>query len=78
MSKFGENQINYESFKLMYDSDTKLQNLVKDFNEKGIRLKTLANSQDGAEVTRDMDQSKNRLKQTASKAAERGLKNRHS
>lgn len=38
LSRQGRQQFNYEVFKNAYDSDTRLQNLVKDFNKKSITL----------------------------------------
>lgn len=73
MKNFGENQINYDSFKLVHDSDPSIQNLIKDFDENGIRLNTQAEQSE----LRDVERSGDRIKQTASKAAERGLKDRH-
>lgn len=40
LQKQGRQQFNYDVFKNAYDSDTRLQNLVKDFDKKHITLKT--------------------------------------
>jgi len=38
MRNIGASQFNYEVFKAAYDSDTKLQELVSDFDENNITL----------------------------------------
>ena len=77
MNNFGENEFNYDTFKLMYDSNEKIQNLVKDFDDHGIRLNT-QKDQDQESDQSNFDQSGERISNTASKAAEKSLNDRHS
>ena len=42
LKKQGQSQFNYDVFKLAYDSDPKLQELVKNFDQEEITLKSLA------------------------------------
>lgn len=38
MSNMEKEQFTYDIFKQAYDQDPAIQNLVKDFNEKGVKL----------------------------------------
>jgi len=40
MQNMGRGQFNYEVFKAAYDADPRLQELVDDFDEEKIKLKT--------------------------------------
>jgi hypothetical protein len=40
MQNIGRGEFNYETFKAAYDSDEKIKNLVKDFDQNTITLKT--------------------------------------
>jgi hypothetical protein len=40
MQNIGHQQFTYDSFKVAYDSDQKIQNIVKDFDQNSITLKT--------------------------------------
>ena len=66
LSRQGRQQFNYEVFKNAYDSDTRLQNLVKDFNKKSI---TLAGDETDELNTGDKKKSKNTKKKSDTNAA---------
>lgn len=40
MSNLGRQQFNYEVFRAAYDSDPKIQNIVKDFDHLRVKLKS--------------------------------------
>ena len=66
LSRQGRQQFNYEVFKNAYDSDTRLQNLVKDFNKKSI---TLAGDETDELDTDDKKKSKHTKKKSDTNAA---------
>lgn len=66
LSRQGRQQFNYEVFKNAYDSDTRLQNLVKDFNKKSI---TLAGDETGELDTDDKKKSNKTKKKSDTNAA---------
>lgn len=73
MRKQGKPQFNYDVFKTAYDSDTRLQNLIKDFNEKQVTLKRDEN--DDLEVSdkkHKKDKSKENVRKMASRAVDLG------
>ncbi len=65
LGKQGRQQFNYEVFKNAYDSDTRLQNLVKDFNKKSI---TLAGDETDELDTDDKKKSKQTKKKSDTNA----------
>ena len=65
MQNMGNQQFDYESFKAAYDSDPRIQEIVKDFNQDMISLKT-----------REMDDiktTKNKGKNTVKTMAKRAV-----
>ena len=63
MKKQGREQFNYEVFKGAYDSDTRLQTLIKDFNKKQITL-----NGDDADEEPEQQASKNKEKKMNKKS----------
>jgi hypothetical protein len=72
MSNIGEEQFTYDSFKQAYDADPALQELVKQFNQNGVSLKTRKESENGVKSG-----SKDQLKKLATQTATKGLKDRY-
>lgn len=40
MSNLGRQQFNYEVLRAAYDSDPKIQNIIKDFDQRKVKLKS--------------------------------------
>ena len=64
--KQGRQQFNYDVFKNAYDSDTRLQNIVKDFDQSKITLNS--DESDDLKTSSDSDK-KSKSKDTVSKMA---------
>ena len=66
MQNAGNQQFTYDSFKASYDSDPKIQDIVKDFDQETITLKT--SSLD--DINPSKTQSKNKISQMAKRAVD--------
>lgn len=64
--KQGRQQFNYDVFKNAYDSDTRLQNIVKDFDQNKITLNS--DESDDLKTSSDSDK-KSKSKDTVGKMA---------
>ena len=53
MTNIGQEEFDYETFKLAYDADQNLANLVARFDQNGVELKTKAQSPDNPPVDGD-------------------------
>jgi len=75
LKKSGHEEIDYDAFKAVYDSDPVLQNIVHDFNADGISLK-VSGSKDSKmndKNTTDKQSSQDQVDQIAAGAAEKNL-----
>jgi hypothetical protein len=66
MKNVGNPQFSYDVFKAAYDQDTRIQNLVKDFDRETIELKT--SELDDVKIS-----SKEKNRDTVSKMAKRAV-----
>jgi hypothetical protein len=67
MQNSGNQQFSYDIFKAAYDADNKIQNIVKDFDQNSITLKT---SGDDNNIQPSRPQSKNKISQMAKRAVD--------
>ena len=72
MQNVGNQQFSYDSFKAEYDSDPKLQDIVKDFNKDTITLKgSSMDDVNPADFKNDgRPRSKNKVNQMAKRAVD--------
>ena len=66
MQNTDHQQFSYDSFKASFDSDPKIQNLIKDFDHYSITLKTDIDD----EETQDQTPSRNKISQMANRAVD--------
>jgi len=66
MQNSGNQQFSYDIFKAAYDADNKIQNIVKDFDQNSITLKT----SDDNNIQPSRPQSKNKISQMAKRAVD--------
>lgn len=66
MQNAGNQQFTYDSFKASYDADPKIQDIVKDFDQETITLKTSSLDDINPSKTR----SKNKISQMAKRAVD--------
>ena len=71
MTNIGQEEFDYETFKLTYDSDPNLQKLVARFDQNGIELKTKA--QTPAQGPIDGDTGSNVVAQMAQRATNNAM-----
>lgn len=69
LQNIGEEQIDYEDFKIMHDSNQTIQNLVHQFDKSGIELKTTS-----IEEKPDREESKKAINKMAKSAIDPKLK----
>lgn len=71
MTNIGQEEFDYETFKLTYDSDPNLQQLVSRFDQEGIELKTKAKTPDQNPV--DGDTGSDVVAQMAKRATKKAM-----
>ena len=71
MSNTGYPAFNYDVFKSMYDSGKTLKNMVADFNQEKIVIKTDKEAEDNPEMDFDNQGSTDKVKQMAKSAMNR-------
>lgn len=60
--------VDYDSFKVQFDANPELKNLIDNFDENGIVIKTKAKKQEPGKVA-DKDKAMNNVKSAAKRAA---------
>jgi hypothetical protein len=71
MSNTGYPAFNYDVFKTLYDQDKDLQNVVADFDQDKIIIKTDKETEDDPEMDFDNQGSTDKVKQMAKSAMNR-------
>lgn len=71
MTNIGQEEFDYETFKLTYDSDPNLQTLVSRFDQNGVELKTKAQSP--AQTPIDGDTGSDVVAQMAKRATKKAM-----
>lgn len=71
MTNIGQEEFDYDTFKLNYDADPNLQQLVARFDQNGIELKTKAQSPDQNPV--DGDTGSDAVSQMAQRATNKAM-----
>lgn len=66
MQNIGNQQFTYDSFKAAYDSDPKVKEIVKDFDQQRVTLKT----SEIDDVNPSRTKSKNKVSQMAKRAVD--------
>lgn len=66
MQNIGNQQFTYDSFKAAYDSDPKVKEIVKDFDQQRVTLKT----SEIDDVNPSRTKSKNKVNQMAKRAVD--------
>jgi hypothetical protein len=66
MQNIGNQQFSYDTFKAAYDSDPKLQDIVKNFDQDTITLKT----SEIDDINPSRDKSANKVSQMAKRAVD--------
>jgi hypothetical protein len=66
MQNTGNQQFTYDSFKAAYDSDPKIKDIVKDFDQNTVTLKT----SELDDINPSKGQSKNKISQMAKRAVD--------
>jgi hypothetical protein len=66
MQNTGNQQFTYDSFKAAYDSDPKVKEIVKDFDQNTVTLKT----SELDDINPSKGQSKNKISQMAKRAVD--------
>lgn len=66
MQNIGNQQFTYDSFKAAYDSDPKIKEIVKDFDQQRVTLKT----SEIDDVNPSRTKSKNKVSQMAKRAVD--------
>jgi hypothetical protein len=66
MRNTGNQQFTYDSFKASYDADPKIQDIVKDFDQETITLKT----SELDDINPSKTKSKNKVSQMAKRAVD--------
>ena len=72
ISSMANGQINYQSFKAMYDTNPALQTLVHDFNDDGVEL-NVPGAPDADQPQTNLDKSKAEVDKIAAGAAAKQL-----
>ncbi len=73
LKKTGQEQLDYDAFKAIYDASPILQNLVHDFNADGISLNVPGSRDQKMDEPSDPEQSKDQVNQIAASNAEKQL-----
>jgi hypothetical protein len=73
LKKTGDEVIDYDAFKSLYDSSPVLQKMVHNFNANGIELNVPGVSQDPADSQDRVDQSKAEVNKIAASAAAKNI-----
>lgn len=71
MTNIGQEEFDYDTFKLNFDSDANLQQLVARFDQEGIELKTKAQTPDQGPV--DGDTGSDAVSQMAQRATNKAM-----
>ncbi len=71
MTNIGQEEFDYDTFKLTFDADPNLQKLVARFDQEGIELKTKKQSPDQAPV--DGDTGSDQVAQMAKRATNNAM-----
>lgn len=71
MANMGQEEFDYDSFKLTYDTDPTIKTIVHRFDQNGIELKS--KSTDEINPTADDESSAEKVHKTAVKAARRHM-----